>query len=91
VAKNMSTIAPTKVEETLDPQDWSGLRALGHQMVDEMLSYLESVRERPVWKPVPADVTARFSEAVPLDGQGAESAYAEFKDNILPFPLGCED
>jgi aromatic-L-amino-acid/L-tryptophan decarboxylase len=84
----MSTIAPTKLEETLDPQDWSSLRALGHQMVDEMLSYLEGVRERPVWKPVPAEVKARFSEAVPLDGQGAESAYAEFKENILPFPLG---
>jgi aromatic-L-amino-acid/L-tryptophan decarboxylase len=84
----MSTIAPTKVEETLDPQDWNTLRALGHQMVDEMLSYLESVRERPVWKPVPAEVKACFSESVPLEPQGAESVYEEFKENILPFPLG---
>lgn len=84
----MGTIAETKIEETLDPQDWSGLRALGHQMVDEMLSYLESVRERPVWKPLPKDVKARFSEPVPLEPQGAESVYEEFKENILPFPLG---
>jgi len=84
----MSTMAATKVEETLDPQDWSGLRALGHQMVDEMLSYLESIRERPAWKPLPAEVKASFGESVPLEPQGAESAFEDFKENILPYPLG---
>jgi hypothetical protein len=84
----MSTIAPTKVEETLDPQDWSNLRTLGHQMVDEMLSYLENIRERPSWQPLPEHVKASFTEPVPLDPQGPESAYQDFKHNVLPFPLG---
>ena len=84
----MSIIAPAKVEETLDPQDWSSLRALGHQMVDEMLSYLESVRERPAWQPLPAEVKASFMAPLPLEPQGAESAYQDFKQNVLPFPLG---
>jgi aromatic-L-amino-acid/L-tryptophan decarboxylase len=88
VKKKMSTSAPTQVEETLDPQDWSALRALGHQMVDDMLSYLENVRERPAWQPVPEKVKASFAEPLPLDPQGAEPAYQDFKDNVLPFPLG---
>jgi len=84
----MGTLAETKIEETLDPQDWSGLRALGHQMVDEMMSYLENVRERPSWQPLPEDVKASFAEPLPLEAQGAESAYRDFKRNVLPFPLG---
>jgi aromatic-L-amino-acid decarboxylase len=84
----MSTTAPIQVEKTLDPQDWSALRALGHQMIDDMLSYLENVRERPAWQPVPEKVKASFAEPLPLDPQGAESAYQDFKQNVLPFPLG---
>jgi glutamate/tyrosine decarboxylase-like PLP-dependent enzyme len=84
----MSSTVPTQVEITLDPQDWSNLRALGHQMLDDMFSYLETVRERPVWKPLPKAVKTCFMESIPLEGRGPESAYEEFKENILPFPLG---
>jgi glutamate/tyrosine decarboxylase-like PLP-dependent enzyme len=76
------------VEETLDPQDWSGLRALGHQMVDEMLAYLEGIREQPSWQPMPEEVKASFAQPVPLEPQGAETAYRDFKRNVLPYPLG---
>jgi aromatic-L-amino-acid/L-tryptophan decarboxylase len=84
----MSTTAAAKLEETLDPQDWSALRALGHRMVDDMLSYLENIRERPSWQPLPEEVKASFAEPVPLEPQGAESAYRDFQQNVLPFPLG---
>jgi aromatic-L-amino-acid/L-tryptophan decarboxylase len=84
----MSTVATTTVEETLDPQDWSGLRALGHQMVDEMLAYLEDIREQPSWQPMPEEVKASFAQPVPLEPQGAETAYRDFKRNVLPYPLG---
>ena len=76
------------MEETLDPQDWSGLRALGHQMVDEMLAYLEGIREQPSWQPMPEEVKASFAQPVPLEPQGAETAYRDFKRNVLPYPLG---
>ena len=26
-------------EESLDPQDWDAMKALGHQMVDDMMDY----------------------------------------------------
>jgi aromatic-L-amino-acid decarboxylase len=84
----MSTTAPTQLEKTLDPQEWSALRVLGHQMIDDMLAYLEDIRERPSWRPLPQKVKASFAEPLPLEPQGAESAYQDFKQNVLPFPMG---
>ena len=34
--------------ETLDPQNWDEMRALAHRMVDDAITYLETLRERPV-------------------------------------------
>ncbi len=33
--------------ETLDPDNWDAMRALAHRMVDDAITYLETVRERP--------------------------------------------
>lgn len=41
----MCATANTRLEHTLDPQDWNSLRTLGHRMVDEMLAFLENIRE----------------------------------------------
>jgi aromatic-L-amino-acid decarboxylase len=78
----------TLTEITLDPKDWTGLRTLGHRMVDEMFAFLEGIRERPAWQRVPDEVRARLSVPLPLEPQGAESAYHDFKENVLPYPLG---
>jgi aromatic-L-amino-acid decarboxylase len=84
----MTVPATVKKEETLDPQDWDVLRKLGYQMVDDMMSYLENIRERPSWQPLPPEVKASFTEALPLEPQGADSVYRDFKKNVLPFPMG---
>jgi aromatic-L-amino-acid decarboxylase len=75
-------------EETLDPADWSELRALGHRMLDDMFTYLETVRERSVWQPLPDDVQGAFHAPLPTGEQPAEEVYEEFRNNILPYPLG---
>ncbi len=75
-------------EESLDPLDWGPLRELGHRMLDDMLSYQETVRERPAWKPIPEEVLRALDEPLPLEPQGAESAYADFKEQVLPYPVG---
>jgi glutamate/tyrosine decarboxylase-like PLP-dependent enzyme len=80
--------APEQLEETLDPQDWDAMRALGHQMVDDMLSWLESARERAVWQPVPAEVKAHFRQAVPIGPTPPAEIYADFRQNILPYAMG---
>jgi aromatic-L-amino-acid/L-tryptophan decarboxylase len=75
-------------EETLDPQDWDAMRALGHRMVDDMLTYLQTVRERPVWQPMPEAVKENLKKPLPLQPQSPEDAYRDFVENVLPYPLG---
>ena len=75
-------------EETLDPRDWEAMRSLGHRMVDDMLSWLETVRERKVWEPVPAAVKAHLQQPLPLEGELPEAIYEDFRANILPYPMG---
>lgn len=82
------TMMETLVEETLDPPDWEALRALGHRMLDEMLTYLATVRERPVWQPVPEGVKEHLKQRLPIKGAGAEQTYEEFRANILPHTMG---
>lgn len=74
--------------ETLDPENWDEMRALAHRMVDDALNYLQTVRERPAWQPVPDEVAARFEEQVPHEPAGAETVYEEFLENIFPYPMG---
>jgi glutamate/tyrosine decarboxylase-like PLP-dependent enzyme len=74
--------------ETLDPEDWEAMRALAHRMVDDALTHLQTVRERPVWQPVPAEVADRFKAPAPRGPEGAPAVYEEFLENILPYPLG---
>lgn len=74
--------------ETLDPADWDEMRALAHRMVDDAIDYLATVRERPVWQPVPDEVAARFSEPAPRDPTDPATVYEEFVETILPYPMG---
>src|SRR5438093_1419766 len=87
-----STTTRSSPELSLDPQsarDWEALRQLGHRMVDEMLEYLRTVRERPVWRPVPADVRKRLSGAPPPRSPADPAdVYEEFKRDVLPYPTG---
>jgi aromatic-L-amino-acid decarboxylase len=82
------TPPPAPPEETLDPADWSQLRALGHRMVDDMMDYLEQVRERPVWQPVPAGTRAALDEPTPRDPTDPAVVYQQFREHILPYPNG---
>ena len=74
--------------ETLDPENWDEMRALAHRMVDDALTYLETVRERPVWQPVPDEVASQFKTKAPRDPGNIEAVYDEFRENILPYPMG---
>ena len=75
-------------EEGLDPESWDAMRALGHRMVDDMMSYLEQVRDRPAWQPVPESAKAALSRPLPRAPEGAEQAYADFVTHVLPYPNG---
>lgn len=73
---------------SLDPPDWSIVRATGHRMVDDMLDWQQSVRERAPWQPVPTDVTNRIDEPVPYRGMPLDQVYDAFVRDVLPYPTG---
>jgi glutamate/tyrosine decarboxylase-like PLP-dependent enzyme len=75
-------------ERTLDPADWEEFRHLAHEMVDDVVGHLSTIRDRPVWRPVPADVRAAFDEPAPLDGTAGAEVYAELRERIFPYHLG---
>lgn len=75
-------------EETLDPENWEELRQLGHQMVDDMMDWLQTLRERPVWQPVPDEVKAHFLQSLPHESQNLKQVYEDFLKFVLPFPNG---
>jgi aromatic-L-amino-acid decarboxylase len=76
------------VEETLDPDDWESARALGHRMVDDMLDYLRTVRERPAWQHISDQTKEAFDRPLPQDSQPLEKVYEEFLEYVLPYPIG---
>ena len=73
---------------TLDPRDWTALRAEGHRMLDEMFDHLEHLRERPVWQPMPSAARAHFRDALPHRPTDLATVYREFAENILPYSSG---
>ena len=47
-------------EETLDPDDWTGVRRIAHGLVDDAVIHLRDVRGRPAWRQMPNEMRARF-------------------------------
>ncbi len=78
----------TTPEHDLDPKDWDEFRRLAHRALDQTLDTLASVRERPVWRPVPDAVKQALTGPVPRTGQGEEAAYQDYLQLVAPYPLG---
>jgi aromatic-L-amino-acid/L-tryptophan decarboxylase len=72
----------------LDPSDWQSVRAQGHRMLDDILDYVEHIRERPVWQPIPDDVRAHFRTVAPVAATDLAAVHDEFMRYILPFATG---
>lgn len=75
-------------EETLDPGSWEELRAHGHRVLDELLDWLRTLRDRPVWQPVPGTVREELTTGASQEGQGLEQAWDDFRRLVLPYPWG---
>ncbi len=73
---------------SLDPDDWSAWRSQGHRMLDDMFDYLETLRERPVWRPVPAAVREQFAAPLPHEPAELADIHDTFMESILPYAVG---
>lgn len=82
----MSDVRPP--EETLDPEDWEELRRTGRRMLDDMIDYMSSVRERPAWRPAIREIEDALDEPAPMEGAPLDDVYETFQRHILPYPTG---
>ena len=78
----------TTPDQNLDPKDWEAMRALGHQMVDDLIDYWAGIREQKIWRPIPEEVKEVFDQPIPEQGQSPEEVYREFKEYIFPYNKG---
>ena len=77
-----------KLDKTLDPESWDDFRVLAHRVADDVVDYLQDIRERPVWQPIPDDVALSARQPLPREGQPADEVYEEFLSNVLPYNMG---
>jgi aromatic-L-amino-acid/L-tryptophan decarboxylase len=84
----MTSRPNTLPEETLDPDNWEAARATAHLIVDEAISHVRNVRDRPVWQPMPDEVRSAFLTPVPALPSSLASVFGELTENLLPYPMG---
>jgi aromatic-L-amino-acid decarboxylase len=87
-ARNMHADSLSNERETLDPADWQAFNAQAHRMLDDMLGYIEHIRERPVWQPIPGEVRQRLRGGVPRLPADLAAVHGEFLRDVLPFAVG---
>ena len=57
-------------------------------MLDDILGYLENIRDRPVWQPIPPSVRERFRGELPMAPADLAAVHEEFTRYILPYAAG---
>ncbi len=84
----MADTALPATELSLDPEDWAQARALGLRMIDDAVRHLATLRDGPVWRPMPDTVRAAFKAELPIKGQPLDEVYDQFLSHILPYAMG---
>jgi aromatic-L-amino-acid decarboxylase len=74
--------------EDLDPDDWNEFRRAGHRALDEMIDHLATVRDRPVWRQAPREVSLRFRQPLPQAPECLDAVLDEFGTFIKPYGNG---
>lgn len=75
-------------DHTLDPDDWDAFRAQSHRMLDDMLDYVQQIRQRPVWQAPPEASRERFRQPLPQAPGSLVDAHEEFLHDVLPYAVG---
>jgi glutamate/tyrosine decarboxylase-like PLP-dependent enzyme len=70
-------------EETLDPENWDEMRALGHRMLDDVMNCLENIRTQPFTFPSKEAIDGILSPLTD-EGEGEEKIYEVFLNHIMP-------
>jgi glutamate/tyrosine decarboxylase-like PLP-dependent enzyme len=72
----------------LDPDDWQAFRVASRRALDDMIDFLQTIRERPVWQQAPAEVVREFRKPLPAAPQDLDEVLADFSTLIRPYATG---
>lgn len=78
----------SKTDKSLDPSDWAEFRELAHSLLDDVITHVETVRQRPVWRNPTDEVHARFSRPLPHKPAELGSVLDTVRTHIMPFGTG---
>jgi aromatic-L-amino-acid decarboxylase len=73
------------------PAEWTEaqIRDFGYQVVDLIAESLGSIDRGPVFRPVPPEIANSLSsQDLPETGMPPEALLADFRERVLPYPLG---
>ncbi len=77
-----------KEYETLDHEDWQATQKVGHLMIDDAISFLQELRDKPVWVPMKDEDKAFFKTPMPKEGLSPDQVYDLYREKISPFIMG---
>ncbi|RUP10432.1 aminotransferase class V-fold PLP-dependent enzyme [Hyphomicrobium sp.] len=72
----------------LDPADWSEFRRLAHAALDEVITHVQSIREKPVWQRAPDETRQRFAQPLPHGPRDLSDVLADVRTHVAPFATG---
>lgn len=72
----------------LDPTDWAEFRVLAHGLLDDLITHIETIRQKPVWQKPTAEVRARFSHPLPHAANGLSAVFDDVRRHVMPFATG---
>lgn len=71
-----------------DPDDWQRVATAWREAVDDGMHHLRTLRDQPVWRPLPDSVRNTLETAVPTDPIPIERTLEQFFNDLLPYSNG---
>ncbi|MGC4189844.1 MAG: pyridoxal-dependent decarboxylase [Thermomicrobiales bacterium] len=89
-----STIEDAAPIDPFDQTPWvwdeARIREVGYRTIDLIAQHVASIRETPVFQPVPLEIVDQFlgPDPTPSSGERAEAILDDIAERVLPYPFG---
>lgn len=73
---------------SLDPADWNEFLSVAHRAVEDAVTRIAGIRDRPVWQPLPDDMREALCEPLRLTPSPLTEVYESFTRNVASHSMG---
>lgn len=78
----------SETSSNLDPADWDQFRKTAHGLLDDVITHIETIRQRPVWQPPTDETRNRFTRSLPYKSRELGDVLQDVRTHIMPFATG---